>query len=191
MSRFTSAIAWAWSGVSTYSKASSNSFCHGRVLRERESVGEAAAGVELQELLGHVAHGLADGRLPPRPARAAEPVEHGLDALDARVLLHEVEALDRQEQRLLVGVPDLHELALLALDRNALEAAGRARCRSRCARRASPSFRSRRSERNASEGLRRARPPSAAPRRRSPLRRRGRAAARGGGSPPRSPREPR
>ncbi len=29
MSRLTSAIACAWSGVSTYSKASSNSFCQG------------------------------------------------------------------------------------------------------------------------------------------------------------------
>ena len=29
MSRFTSRIAAAWSGVSTYSNASSNSFCHG------------------------------------------------------------------------------------------------------------------------------------------------------------------
>ena len=34
-----------------------------------------------------------------RPAGAAEPVEHRLDALDARVLLHEVEALDRQQER--------------------------------------------------------------------------------------------
>ncbi len=29
MSAATSAMAWAWSGVSSYSKASSNSLCHG------------------------------------------------------------------------------------------------------------------------------------------------------------------
>ena len=94
----------------------------GRVLREREPLGEAAAGVELEELVGHVAHGLAHRGLAAGPGRAAQPVQHGRDVLDAGVLLHEIESLDRQEQRLLLGVPDLHELAFLALDRESLQA---------------------------------------------------------------------
>ena len=40
-----------------------------RVLREREAVGEAAARVELQELVGHVAHRLADRGLALAPSR--------------------------------------------------------------------------------------------------------------------------
>ncbi len=55
---------------------------------------------------------------PAPPSRSSD----GLDALDAGVLLHEVEALDRQQQRLLLGVLDLHELALRTLDRHALQA---------------------------------------------------------------------
>ena len=93
----------------------------GRVLGEREPFGEAAPRVELQELVGHVAHGLAHRGLAFGPAGAAQPVERGLDAFDARVLLHEIQALDRQQQRARLGVLDLHELALLPLDRNALQ----------------------------------------------------------------------
>ena len=55
---------------------------------------------------------------PAPPSRSSA----GCDALDARVLLDEVEPLDREQQRLLLGVPDLHELALFPLDRNALQA---------------------------------------------------------------------
>ena len=106
-----------------------------RVLREREAVGEAAAGVELQQLVGHVPHGLLDRRLPLRPARAAQPVERRLDAFDAGVLLDEVEALDGEEERLLVRVADLHELALFPFDGNALQALEDRRFRSRGARR--------------------------------------------------------
>ena len=98
---------------------------------------------------------------------AAQPVERGLDAFDARVLLHEVEALDRQEQRLRLGVLDLHELALLPFDGNALQALEDGRCRSRAWTTASPSFRSRRSERNASARLAARGGRAAAPRRRS------------------------
>ena len=93
----------------------------GRVLGEREPLGEAAPRVELQELVGHVAHRLAHRGLAFGPAGAAQPVERGLDAFDARVLLHEVQALDRQQQRARLGVLDLHELALLPLDRHALQ----------------------------------------------------------------------
>src|SRR5213078_2147586 len=50
---------------------------------------------------------------------AAQPIERGLYAFDARILLDEVEPLDRKEKPLLLGVGDLHELALLPLDRNA------------------------------------------------------------------------
>ena len=46
-------------------------------------------------------------------------IRRGLHAFDARILLDEVESLDRKEEPLLLGVDDLHELALLPLDRNA------------------------------------------------------------------------
>ncbi len=94
MSLFTSAIACAWSGVSSYSKASSNSFCHG------ESLEKAKPGARL---------------------RRAQPVERRLDPFDPGVLLDEVEPLDRKEERLLLRVSDLHELSVLALHGNPLQ----------------------------------------------------------------------
>ncbi len=94
----------------------------GRVLREGEAGRDAAPGVELQELVGHVAHGALDRGLAPSPAGAAQAVEHRRRVLEPRVLLHQVEPVHGQEQRLLLGIADLHELALLALDRHALQA---------------------------------------------------------------------
>src|SRR4029077_11421171 len=92
-----------------------------RVPGERETGGDAAARVELQELVGHVAHRLLDRGLAPGPSRSSQSVESRLDPLDARVLLDEVEALDRQVEGLFLRVTDLHELALLPLDGNALQ----------------------------------------------------------------------
>ena len=67
-----------------------------------------ARGVELQQLLGHVAHGLLDARLGLLPGRAAELVERRAGA--AGVLLDEIEPLERDEQLVVAGVAELHEL---------------------------------------------------------------------------------
>ena len=62
--------------------------------REGVAAGPLARGIELEELLRHVAHGAPDALLDARPARAPELVEPGSGALRARVLLEEVELVD-------------------------------------------------------------------------------------------------
>ena len=79
-----------------------------------------AGGVELQQLLGHVAHRLLDARLRLFPRRAAEPVERR--AGGAGELLDEVEPLDRDEELVLAGVAELHELLVVEADRDPFQA---------------------------------------------------------------------
>ena len=67
-----------------------------------------ARGVELQQLLGHVAHGLLDARLGLLPRRAAEPIDRRLRR--AGVFLDQIEPLDGHEQLVVAGVAQLHEL---------------------------------------------------------------------------------
>ena len=67
-----------------------------------------ARGVELEQLLGHVAHRLLDARLRLLPRRPAEAVERGTRG--AGVFLDEVEPLDRDEELVVAGVAELHEL---------------------------------------------------------------------------------
>ena len=86
-----------------------------RVARDR-----LARGVELEQLLGHVAHRLLDARLGLLPGRAAEAIERRTRG--AGVLLDEVEPLDRHEQLVFAGVAKLHELLRLEADVDALEA---------------------------------------------------------------------
>ncbi len=93
-----------------------------RVLRKREALRDAAPRVQLQELVRHVAHRAPDGRLAAAPSGAAQTVEHRRHAFDSRVLLHEIESLDGEEQGLVVRVADVHELALRPFDRHALQA---------------------------------------------------------------------
>ena len=78
-----------------------------------------ARGVELEQLLGHVAHRLLDARLGLLPRRAAEPVERR--PRRAGVLLDEVEPLDRDEELVLAGVAELHELLRLEADVDPLQ----------------------------------------------------------------------
>ena len=76
MSRLMSAIGRSrWSGVRSYSKASSNSSCQCESVLNAWPAHGLARGVELQQLLGHVAHGLLDLGLRALPRRAAEPVD--------------------------------------------------------------------------------------------------------------------
>src|SRR5262249_45300097 len=89
---------------------------------KRETRGEAPARVELQKLVGHVPHGSLDRSLAARPAGPPEAIERRLRSLDTGILLDEIEALDRKKKRFFLRVTDLHELAWLVLDRNALQA---------------------------------------------------------------------
>ena len=78
-----------------------------RVGRERVARDGLARGVELQQLLGHVAHGLLDARLRALPRRAAEAIERR--AAGAGVLLQQVEPLDRDVQLVVARVAQLEE----------------------------------------------------------------------------------
>ena len=64
--------------------------------------------VELQQLLGHVAHGLLHAGLGLLPGGAAKAIDWR--PRRAGVLLDEIEPLDRHEQLVLAGVAQLHEL---------------------------------------------------------------------------------
>ena len=90
-----------------------------RVGRERVPLHGLARGVELEQLVGHVAHGLLDARLGLLPGGAAETIERRVAA--ARELLHEVEPVDRDEQLVVAGVAQLHELARLVADVDLLQ----------------------------------------------------------------------
>ena len=67
-----------------------------------------ARGVELQQLLGHVAHGLLHPGLGLLPGGAAKAIDRR--PRRAGVLLNEIEPLDRHEQLVFAGVAQLHEL---------------------------------------------------------------------------------
>jgi hypothetical protein len=67
-----------------------------------------AAGVELQKLFGHVAHGLLDAGLRLLPGRAAEPVERGPGG--AGVLLTRSSRSTGTNSLSSPGVAELHEL---------------------------------------------------------------------------------
>ncbi len=79
-----------------------------------------AGGVELEEILGHVAHGLAHARLRPLPRGAAEPVERR--PRRARILLNEIEPLDGDEELVVAGVPQLEKLLRRVAHANLLQA---------------------------------------------------------------------
>ena len=78
-----------------------------RVRAERVAGHGLARGVELEQLLGHVAHRLLDARLRALPRRAAEAIDRRLRR--AGVLLDEIEPLDRHEQLVVAGVAQLEE----------------------------------------------------------------------------------
>ena len=92
-----------------------------RVGTERVAGHSFARGVELEQLLGHVAHGLLHPGFRALPRRAAE-------AIDRRprrtgVFLNEVEPLDRNEEFVVAGVSQLEEfLDVVAPDADLLQA---------------------------------------------------------------------
>ena len=78
-----------------------------------------ARGVELEQLLGHVAHGLLDPRLRLLPRRAAKLVERGTRG--AGELLNEIEALDGDKELVFAEVAELHELLRLHAELDPLQ----------------------------------------------------------------------
>ena len=78
-----------------------------RVGREGVSGHRLALGVELQQLLRHVAHRLLDARLGLFPRRAAEAIERGTAA--AGVFLNEVEPLDGDKQLVVAVIAKLEK----------------------------------------------------------------------------------
>ena len=117
-----------------------------------------ALGVELQELRGHVAHGLLDPLLDLVPAAAAQPVEGGARALRARVLLHAVEGVDRHLELVAALVGEDHELAARAPPTSRVSRPSKRPMPWSWWTTRSPTLRSRKSERK----LARRRPPAAA-----------------------------
>ena len=91
-----------------------------RIGAERVAGNGLARGVELEQLFGHVAHGLLDPGLRALPRRAAEPVDRR--PRRAGVLLDEIEPLDRDEQLVVAGVAQLEELLLAVADADLLQA---------------------------------------------------------------------
>ena len=79
-----------------------------RVGAERVTGHGLARRIELEQLLGHVAHGLLDLGLGALPGGAAEPIERRLRA--AGVFLDQVETLDRHEQLRVAEIAKLEEL---------------------------------------------------------------------------------
>ena len=90
-----------------------------RIRAERVARHGLARGVELEQLLGHVAHGLLDARLGAFPRRAAELVERRLRG--AAVLLDEIEPLDGNEQLVFAEIAELHEFLHGVADADLLE----------------------------------------------------------------------
>ena len=93
-----------------------------RIGAERIAGDGLARRIELEQLLGHVAHGLLDLGLGAFPGRAAEPIERRLRA--AGVLLDQVEPFDRHEQLRIAVILQLEEFLddVAAGDRDLLEA---------------------------------------------------------------------
>ena len=91
-----------------------------RVGAERVARHGPARGVELEQLLGHVAHGLLDPGLDALPRRPAEPIDRRL--VGAGVFLDEIEPLDRDKQLVVAGIAQLEKLLLAVADADLLQA---------------------------------------------------------------------
>ena len=84
-----------------------------------------ALGVELQQLVGHVLHGLLDAGLGLGPLLRAELVEHRRGAgIGGAVFLDQVEAGERDVEARLLGELEDHELDGHAVLLDLLEARG-------------------------------------------------------------------
>ena len=78
-----------------------------------------ARGIELEQLLGHVAHGLLHPGLGALPRRAAQLVQRRLRR--PAEFLDEIEPLDRNEQLVVARIAQLHELLHRVADADLLQ----------------------------------------------------------------------
>ena len=89
-----------------------------RVGREGVALGHRALGVELQQLLGHLAQRGAHRFLHALPGGAAHAVELGGARVAAQILRDEVEPLHRHVQPAALGVLEQQEIAVAITDRH-------------------------------------------------------------------------
>ena len=82
------------------------------VRRKAETLGHLARGVELEQLVRHVAHFGLDARLGAGPGGAAHAVERGLGFARAAEALHQVHARQRDVELGAAGVFEQHVVAL-------------------------------------------------------------------------------
>ena len=73
------------------------------------ALGGLALGVELEQFVGHVLHGLAHARLGLGPGRRAQMVQYRLGPFRRTVLLHQVKTRQRDIQARALGVFEQHE----------------------------------------------------------------------------------
>ena len=76
---------------------------------KRMSLGGLAHGVEFQQLLGHVLHGLLHARLGLLPLLRAQPIQYRLHPFGGAVLLHQVQPGEWDIQARTLGVLQDHE----------------------------------------------------------------------------------
>src|SRR5262249_51906343 len=90
-----------------------------RVWTEDETGDCFARRVQLEEFLGHVAHGLLDLGFRALPRRAAKAIDRRLAR--AGVFLYEIEALNRHEELVFARIPQLEKLLLVLADADLLQ----------------------------------------------------------------------
>ena len=117
MSAFTSSMAFSWSGVSTYGKASSISCCHGVSGAKAWPGGVHPRLVEHDELLGDLARPRRGPGLGLGEVAAAEAVQRGRLAAD--VVAHGVDLVGRHVELVAALVLEQQVVALDAADARA------------------------------------------------------------------------
>ncbi len=107
-------MAASWSLVSVNSKASSNSRCQLLSGEYAKPFGHAALRVELQQLVGHVAHLGFDARFGAFPGHAAQAVQPRRRAFTrAAIFLDQIQARQRNVELGVARVFEQHEVALV------------------------------------------------------------------------------
>ncbi len=100
--------------------------------REGVALGGLAHGVKLQQLLGHVFHGLLHARFGLLPLLRAQPIQYRLHALGRAILLHQIQAGQRYVKSRALGILQDHELgSCRRLPAEFLSVPGTGRCRAR------------------------------------------------------------
>ena len=105
-------MACAWSSVSLNSKASSNSRTNSLPAGKEWPLRHFAFGVELEQFVGHVLHGLAHAGFGLGPRLRAEMTEGWLGPFRRPVFLNQIESRERDVEARALGVFEQHELGV-------------------------------------------------------------------------------